>query len=117
MTLTPEDAEAMRRECPAVRAVAPMVRARTQVIYGNRNWVPFFIFGTTPEYLDVRDWTTMAEGEMFTDSDVRNASKVCVLGQTLVRELFGNARPWARKCGCRMCRSGSSGCSARRAPT
>ncbi len=93
MTLTPDDAEAVRRECPAVRAAAPMVRVRTQIIYGNRNWVPFFIFGTTPEYLEVREWTAMAQGEMFTDSDIRNANKVCVLGQTLVRELFEGHSP------------------------
>jgi ABC-type antimicrobial peptide transport system permease subunit len=93
MTLTPQDCEAIIRECPAVRAAAPMVRARTQVIYGNRNWVPLFIFGTTPEYLDVRDWTTLTEGEMFSERDIRNGSKVCVLGQTLVRELFSGESP------------------------
>jgi ABC-type antimicrobial peptide transport system permease subunit len=93
MTLTPEDGEAILRECPAVRAAAPLVRARTQVVYGNRNWVPFFIYGTTPAYLDVRDWTDLTEGDTFTDQDVRNASKVCLLGQTLVRELFQGASP------------------------
>lgn len=93
MTLTPEDGEAVQRDCPAVRAVAPVVRARTQVVYGNRNWVPFFIYGTTPAYLDVRDWTDLAEGECFTDQDVRNASKVCLVGQTLVRELFQGLSP------------------------
>ncbi len=45
------------------------------------------------DYLDVRDWTTLAEGEMFTERDIRNASKVCVLGQTLVRELFDGESP------------------------
>ena len=93
MTLTPQDCEAILRECPAVRAAAPIVRARTQVVYGNRNWVPLFIFGSTPDYLDVRDWTTLEEGEMFTERDIRNASKVCVLGQTLVRELFDGESP------------------------
>ncbi len=93
VTLTHEDAEALRRECPAVRSVAPIVRARTQVVYGSRNWVPLFIHGTTPEFLDVRDWNSMAEGEMFTERDVRNASKVCVLGQTVVDNLFGNESP------------------------
>ena len=97
MTLTPQDCEAIIRECPAVRAAAPLVRARTQVIYGNRNWVPLFIYGTTPEYLDVRNWTTLAEGEMFTDRDIRNGSKVCVLGQTLVRELFSGEPPIGRE--------------------
>jgi ABC-type antimicrobial peptide transport system permease subunit len=93
MTLTPEDGEAIQRECPAARAVAPLVRARTQVVYGNKNWVPLFIYGSSPSYLDVRDWSDLAEGESFTDQDVRNASKVCLLGQTLVRELFQGASP------------------------
>ena len=83
MTLTPQDADAIARECPAVRACAPVVRARTQVIYGNRNWVPLYIYGTTPEFLDVRDWKDLAEGDAFSDRDVRNASKVCLIGQTL----------------------------------
>jgi macrolide transport system ATP-binding/permease protein len=86
-TLTPQDAEAILKEAPAVRAVAPIVRARTQVVYGNRNWVPIYLYGTTPSYLDVREWP-IAEGDMFSEQDVRNASKVCVLGKSLVRELF-----------------------------
>jgi macrolide transport system ATP-binding/permease protein len=93
MTLTPQDSEAILEECPAVRAVAPIVRARTQVVYGNRNWVPLFIYGTTPAYLEVREWTNLAEGEAFTDRDVRNASRVCLLGQRLVRELFHGESP------------------------
>ena len=93
ITLTPQDAEAILRECPAVRAVAPIVRARTQVVYGNRNWVPLYIYGTTADFLDVRDWTDLAEGEPFTDRDVRNGSKVCLLGQTLVKELFQGESP------------------------
>ena len=97
MTLTPEDCEAIIRECPAVRGAAPEVRARAQVVYGNHNWVPLFIYGTTPEILEVRDWTNLAEGEMFTDRDVRNASKVCVLGHTLVRELFGGESPLGKE--------------------
>ena len=96
MTLTPQDCEAILRECPAVRSAAPDVNARTQVIYGNRNWVPLFINGTTPAFLDVRNFT-LAEGEMFSERDIRNASKVCVLGQTLVRELFGNESPLGKE--------------------
>jgi ABC-type antimicrobial peptide transport system permease subunit len=93
LTLTPDDAKAIARECPAVGAVAPIVRARAQVIYGNKNWVPLYIYGTTPEFLSVRDWQEFDEGEPFTEQDVRNSSKVCVLGQTLVRELFGGESP------------------------
>jgi ABC-type antimicrobial peptide transport system permease subunit len=93
MTLTPDDADAIIKDCPNVRAVAPIVRARAQIVYGNLNWVPVFIYGTTPSYLDARDWTELAEGEPFTEQDVRNAAKVCILGQTLVRELFQGTSP------------------------
>ena len=92
-TLTPEDMEAILRESPSVRSAAPVVRARTQVVYGNRNWVPAQISGTTPAFLEVRDWTDLAEGEAFTDRDVLNANKVCLVGQTLVRELFQGESP------------------------
>src|SRR5262245_37282357 len=93
ITLTPQDAEATARECPAVDAVAPIVRARTQVVYGNKNWVPLYIYGTTPEFLKVRDWEDLEDGETFTERDVRNSSKVCLIGQTLVKELFGDESP------------------------
>ena len=52
---------------PGRPATAPVVRARTQVIYGNRNWVPTFINGTTASFLEVRNWSNLAEGEPFTD--------------------------------------------------
>jgi ABC-type antimicrobial peptide transport system permease subunit len=93
MTLTPQDADAIIKECPAVGSVAPIVRARTQLVYGNRNWVPTYIYGTTPSFLQVRDWTDMDEGEAFTEHDVLNSSKVCIVGQTIVRELFGGQSP------------------------
>jgi len=87
-TLTPQDYEAILRGCPSVHSAAPVVRTRTQVVYGNRNWVPWSIYGTTPSYLDIREWTALAEGEMFSERDVLTAARVCVLGQTLARELF-----------------------------
>jgi ABC-type antimicrobial peptide transport system permease subunit len=93
ITLTPQDSDAITRECPAVSAVAPIVRARAQIVYGNRNWVPLYIYGTTPSFLDVRDWQDLDDGEIFTDRDVRNGSKVCLIGQTLVKELFQNESP------------------------
>ena len=91
-TLTPEDAEAIARECPALNNVAPLVRTRAQVVYGGRNWVPTFIIGSTPAYLEVQNWT-VAEGSAFTDRDVANANKLCILGETLVRELFLGENP------------------------
>jgi ABC-type antimicrobial peptide transport system permease subunit len=93
LTLSPQDAEAILRECPAILSMAPVVRARTQVVYSNRNWVPMYIYGTTPSFLDVRDWQDLDSGEAFTDREVRNSSKVCMVGQTLVRELFQNESP------------------------
>ncbi len=93
LTLTPQDCEAILRECPAIKAAAPIVRARVQLIYGNKNWIPQSIQGTTPAFLDVRDWTNFSDGECFSDRDVRNASKYCVVGQTIVRELFGGQNP------------------------
>ncbi|HEY3864380.1 MAG TPA: ABC transporter permease [Verrucomicrobiae bacterium] len=93
ITLTPSDAEAIVSECPSIIAAAPVVRTRTQIIYGNRNWAPNSMYGTTPAYLEVRDWTDMAEGEAFTDRDVRNCSKVCLVGETIVRELFDGESP------------------------
>ena len=59
MTLTPQDADAIIKECPAVRNVAPIVRARTQLVFGNRNYVPTYLYGTTPSFLDIRDWTEL----------------------------------------------------------
>lgn len=97
MTLTPQDATEIARQCPAVYAVAPLVRARSQIVYGNRNWVPEQITGTTPSYLAVRDWQEMTEGAMFTDHDVRNANKVCVIGYTLKRKLFLGVSPLGKE--------------------
>ncbi len=91
-TLTPDDCDALIKQCPALRGAAPQVRARTQVVHGNRNWVPTWMLGTSPEYLNVANWH-MAEGEPFTDRDVLAANKVCLLGQTVVRELFQGESP------------------------
>jgi ABC-type antimicrobial peptide transport system permease subunit len=93
MNLTPQDADAIMRECPPVSWVAPIVRARAQVVYGNRNWVPTYIYGTTPLFLDIRDWNDMHEGEAFTQHEVLNSSKVCIIGQTVVKELFAGESP------------------------
>src|SRR5438270_6577418 len=93
LTLTPQDCEAILRECSAVRWAAPGVDCRMQVVHGNRNWSPWKVLGTSPEYLKVRDWTDLEEGEPFTDHDVASAACVCLLGQTPLRELFGEESP------------------------
>jgi macrolide transport system ATP-binding/permease protein len=93
LTLTPKDSDEIGRQCPAITDVAPIVRARSQIVYGNRNWVPLQISGTTPAFLAVRDWEDFSEGGMFSDRDVRNWNKVCVIGETLRRELFQRESP------------------------
>jgi ABC-type antimicrobial peptide transport system permease subunit len=97
ITLTPKDADAISRECPAVNSVAVVVRTRTQATFANKNWVPSFIYGTTPAFLDVREWNDLEEGEPFTDADVRNQTRVCIIGQTIKRELFDNQSPIDRE--------------------
>ncbi len=92
-TLTPDDAEQIAEQCPDIAAVAPIVEIRGQVVRGNRNWTPMNIYGTVPDYLVVRDWNSMVEGDMFTEQDVRGSLKTCVIGTTVVRELFPDESP------------------------
>ena len=96
VSLTPDDAEAIEQQCTAVRAVAPIVQARTQLVYGRKNWVPNEIRGTTPSFLDVRE-LQVVEGEPFSDTDVRSGSRVCLVGPTIVRELFEGQSPVGRE--------------------
>jgi macrolide transport system ATP-binding/permease protein len=93
VSLKPTDTEIILRQCPSVAVAAPIVRSRAQVVYGNRNGIPDQIIGTTPAFLAVRDWDTFSAGAMFTEPDVRNANKVCVIGDTLKRDLFQDESP------------------------
>jgi putative ABC transport system permease protein len=90
-TLTMSDGEAIQKECPAVQDVAPVLSGVAQVIYGHQNWSTG-ITGTTPSMLTIRDWP-LAEGRPFTEQDVKSATKVCLLGQTVVDNLFGDMDP------------------------
>ncbi len=92
MTLTPQDCDAIIRETTTIRAAAPEVRASGQLVYGNKNWIPMQVTGTTPAWFDVRQWP-IGEGAYFTDQDVRNSGKVCVIGQTIQKQLFENEDP------------------------
>jgi ABC-type antimicrobial peptide transport system permease subunit len=93
LTLTPQDSDAILRDCNTVRWAAPGVDCRLQVLYANRNWQPWKILGTSPTYFQIRGWTDLVEGEPFTEEDVYRVANVCVLGQTPARELFGNESP------------------------
>lgn len=93
MSLTPEDCEAIARECMNVGSVVPIVNARNyQVICGNLNYAPNQIIGTGPEYMQIRNWE-LAEGRNFTEREVDERAKVCVVGSTIVREVFGGKSP------------------------
>ncbi len=90
-TLTLADAEAVQKECPAVSAVAPVLNGVAQLVYGNQNWSTG-VSGTTPSMFTAREWA-ISMGRVFTDQDVRSASKVCLLGQTVGDNLFGAINP------------------------
>ena len=90
-TLTWDDAEAIKRECPAVEEAVPSLNGVTQIVYGNQNWSTGTA-GVTAGILFVRDWP-LASGRIFTDQEVKSASKVCVLGQTVATNLFGDMDP------------------------
>ncbi len=91
-TLTWDDLRAIQTEIPTVRYAAPSLRATAQVLSEDQNWTTTVI-GTTPDYFDIRSWP-IAAGSLFTSVDVDGATKVAVLGQTVVDKLFGpNANP------------------------
>jgi putative ABC transport system permease protein len=90
-TLVNEDADAIKAECPAVAEVASAVRGVAQCVYGDQNWNTGTM-GTTPAYPVVRAWP-LESGSMFTDTDVRVANKVCVIGKTIVAKLFLGSDP------------------------
>ena len=89
-TLTLDDASAIQ-ELAAVAAVAPMVPGGAQIVYGASNWGTQ-VNGTTADYLDVTSWA-IADGAPFDDSDVRGATRVAMLGKTVVLNLFGDEEP------------------------
>ncbi len=90
--LTIQDANALRQDCSALVAIAPSVDCHGQLVYGDKNWMPGRILGTTPDYLVVRNWPVV-EGVPFTRDDIRAAAPVCLVGQTIVKNLFGDVSP------------------------
>jgi putative ABC transport system permease protein len=90
-TLTPDDLEAIRTQCSAVQMASPAIRSGGQIVYGENNWATS-VMGGTAEYFAIRNWP-ISSGAGFTEADVRSATKVCVLGQTIVDNLFKGADP------------------------
>ena len=90
-TLTYEDARAIAAECSAVTAAAPTLMRTAQVVFRGMNWSTL-ISGTIPEYQEVRGWEVSA-GRFFSQQEVDGAAKVCLLGQTVANNLFGDMDP------------------------
>jgi putative ABC transport system permease protein len=89
-TLTTADADAIA-ELPTIGAVAPVAPGGAQLVYGANNWATS-VMGTTPSYLDVRDWP-VTSGNAFSESDVRAGTRVVLLGKTVVKNLFVDEDP------------------------
>ena len=90
-TLTEDDAWAITREVQEVQASAPSNRGSGQIIAGNSNWSTV-IYGVTPEYMEVRDWPIVS-GRGFEPQEVSGAGKVALVGQSVAKQLFGDADP------------------------
>ena len=89
--LTVDDLEAIKREVPSVSMVTPSVNTRAQLIAGNMNWNTS-LQGVSEQYPDIRKWSIQS-GAFFTDSDVRTAARVIVIGQTLADTLYAGGDP------------------------
>ncbi|MCX6269601.1 MAG: ABC transporter permease [Bacteroidetes bacterium] len=85
--MTIEDVTAISDRCPSVAYVTPQVRTSGQLVNGNMNWRTS-VYGVYPNYFEIRNLKLMS-GNLFTLSDDRSATKVCVIGQTVVNNLFG----------------------------
>ena len=87
-TLKQADYQSIKDECNYISAISPTVNSSGQWIYGNNN-TQSSIYGVNQDYLSIRQ-LKVADGEMFTDTDIKSASKVCILGLTVVDYLFPN---------------------------
>jgi putative ABC transport system permease protein len=87
-SLTLDDVQAIQKQATYVTAVSPAVQAKGQVINGGLNW-PTTIQGVSPEYLNIRNWP-LKDGITFTQEHVKTADKVCLIGQTVVENIFGS---------------------------
>ena len=90
-TIFEDDAYAIGREIEEIHAAAPTLRGNGQVVFGNTNWSTVF-YGITPDYLEVREWA-IVEGRGFEPTEMNGAGKVALIGQTVAKNLFGDASP------------------------
>lgn len=87
-TLKMNDYKSIKDECTYIKAISPVVNKSGQFIYGNEN-APSTIYGVNQDYMEIRQ-ISVADGDMFTDADIKASAKVCILGQTVVDNLFPN---------------------------
>lgn len=92
-TLTARDAERIASDCPAVGLVAPVVQSGARLVYGNRNWSPSAVYGTTPAFLELQNAKLTPGSRAFSEADVKSHALVCVVGATVVKELFNGRSP------------------------
>ena len=91
--LLPADAEAIMQECPHISQVSPVVSSSSaQAVFGSENWIPAQMYGVAPSYFNIRDWQ-VEEGRFFTDREVDVNARVCLVGSTIVKELFHGVSP------------------------
>jgi putative ABC transport system permease protein len=90
-TLTADDVVAIRDTVPYIVAASPNTDGNVQLVYGNQNWYTRYR-GVSEDYPQIRNWG-VAYGSFFTRDDVDHIANVCVLGHTVVKELFSNANP------------------------
>jgi len=90
-SLDEEDAQAIATRVSTIKAVSAIAQSHAQVVFGNQNWATS-VMGVSPDFLAIRAWNLVL-GSNFTDSAVRSGAKVCILGQTIVDNLFGTQDP------------------------
>ena len=90
-TLTLADAKAIQQQIPVVGRLSPGVGAQVQVVYGNQNWSTR-VRGVSPDYLEIRRWPVL-NGSGFSQREVDSAANVCLIGLTVVENLFGSEDP------------------------
>ena len=90
-TITEDDAIAIQNEIDSVQVAAPVVRGSGQLIYGNQNWSTV-ITGVTPEFQIAKEWQ-MEKGRWFSNSEVKSSSKVALVGETIVENMFQGIDP------------------------
>jgi len=90
-TLTEEDANAIAADCPSISMVSPVARSNAPLVFANQNWTSQ-VMGVGADYLGIRAWK-LTSGRFFTDPEIRNGAKVCVIGKVVADNLFGSISP------------------------